>query len=87
MRFGIEEHSLILWKDIDEQIFCISHFWNNVLERVSADLENELGNNIHVNESTIRATCYNIWNLNDNWEKRADMIVDNIINVNNYNRF
>ena len=66
------KHYLVIWKDIDVQIFCTSHRWITLLDEVyDSGIEIE----------SIRPACYNIWNLNDEWETRAKMIVENIIEV------
>lgn len=55
------------------------------MQPVNGDIQTNARNNkdIHI-DSTIRATCYNIWNFNDEWERRAEMIVENIINVRDF---
>lgn len=64
-------HELIIWKDIDDKVFCFSHRWNSRLDSVhDCDIK------------SIHPVCYNIWNLNDEWEIRANMIADEIIKVN-----
>ena len=59
-----------MWKDIDDKIFCFSHRWNSRLDSVN-----------DCNIKSIHPACYNIWNLNDEWEVRANMIAEEIIKV------
>ena len=78
-----QRHWMVLWWDVDDEVFCISHRWVNRLDAVSDDasLPPHSFSDHPSHHGFVRAGCYNIWNTNDQWEKRSEMIVENILKV------
>jgi len=76
---GTQRHWMVLWWDVDEEVFCISHQWINRLDAISDDASLPLHSFSRHPHNHLRVGCYNIWNTNDQWELRSEMIVENIL--------
>ena len=79
LHFSHETHFFNIWVDIDNAVFPVSHRWLSTLDQVSDDPPHSFGSKDCT--KGVRAATYNIWNFNDQWERRAEMIVGNILEV------